>query len=77
MLATPGLPGGSWSALPRAANSRAINGNAESCTSHASMPPGLTTRSMVIACAPGVASHNPIPATSAVTARVPVRRREA
>ena len=40
-----------WAALPRTENSMAINGSAESCTSHASMPPGLTTRSMVIACA--------------------------
>ena len=31
---------------------------AESRTSQASMPPGLTTRSIVIACAAGAASHN-------------------
>jgi hypothetical protein len=37
----------------------AINGSAESRTSHASMPPGLTTRSMVIACAAEAASHKP------------------
>ena len=55
----------------------AINGSAESCTSHASMPPGLTTRSMVIACAAAAASHNPMPATSAVSARVPLWRRKA
>ena len=77
MLATPGFPGGSWSALPRTANSMAINGSAESCTSHASMPPGLTTRSMVIACAAEAASHNPMPATSAVSARAPLLRRKA
>src|SRR6476469_5154524 len=71
MLATPGFPSGSWSAPPSTANSMAINGSAESCTSHASMPPGLTTRSMVIACAAEAASHNPMPATSAVSAHAP------
>ena len=55
MLATPGLSAGSWLAPPRNAKSIAITGTDGSCTSHASMPPGEITRSMLVACA-GAAS---------------------
>jgi hypothetical protein len=77
MLATPGLPDGSWSALPRKANSTAIKGSVRSRTSQASMPPGLTTRSMVMARAAGAARNSTAPATSAMSARVPAQATEA
>ena len=77
MLATPGLSAGSWSALPVKANSMAISGNVRSRTSQASMPPGLTTRSIVIARAAGAVREIMAPATSAMRARVPARRTEA
>ena len=48
-LAVPALPAESWTAPPVKAKSTAISGTAGSCTSQASMPPGLTTRSIVVA----------------------------
>jgi hypothetical protein len=57
MVATPGLSAGSWLAPPRNEKSKAISGTEGSCTSHASMPPGLTMRSIVVAwAARGMAS---------------------
>ena len=51
MLATPGLSAGSWVAPPRNAKSSATSGTVGSCTSQATMPVGLTMRSMVVASA--------------------------
>ena len=51
-----------------------MSGSVRSRTSHASMPPGLTTRSMVIARAAGAASATTAPASKAISARDPARR---
>ena len=46
-----GLAGRILVGAARNAKSTAISGTAGSCTSQASMPPGLTTRSILVACA--------------------------
>jgi hypothetical protein len=52
------------------ANSIAISGRVRSCTSQALMPPGLTTGSIVIACAEAVAARaSPAAAASATRVR--------
>ncbi len=51
MLATPGLSAGSCVEPPAKAYSMAMIGTVASCTSQASMPPGETTRWMLVACA--------------------------
>src|SRR5205814_4245697 len=66
MLARPGLSIGSSLAPPANAKSSATSGTAGSRTSQASMPPGLTTRSMLVAARAEV-TESPASITAAST----------
>ena len=56
--------GGIRMAPPRKAKSTAISGTVLSCTSQASMPPGLITRSILVACASEVSDRMSVQATA-------------
>src|SRR5262249_29879131 len=70
MLASPALSGGSWAEPPLKAKSSAISGTDGSYTIQASMPPGLTMRSTLVALAEsGNAVTAPARASAPITAR--------